>query len=143
MTTIAYRDGWIVGEGRETVGERVDRDNCKKLYRLPNGSIFGGAGATHKCIALRQELIKRIRSKPFVLPSLDFKGITALFVDGLKCFFYEKGMWDEIKIPYAIGSGAGFALAAMDAGASAEEAVRIACKRDIYSGGRIQKYKVR
>lgn len=40
--------------------------------------------------------------------------------------------------PFAIGSGRDFALAAMDMGASAKEAVEAAAKRDVYTGGTIR-----
>jgi ATP-dependent protease HslVU (ClpYQ) peptidase subunit len=43
---------------------------------------------------------------------------------------------------YAIGSGAAFAMGAMDAGATAKEAVKIAC-RDVYTGGKIRTYKIK
>jgi ATP-dependent protease HslVU (ClpYQ) peptidase subunit len=42
----------------------------------------------------------------------------------------------------AIGSGEEYAIGAMDAGLSAKDAVKIACNRDIYSGGRIRTFKI-
>ena len=44
--------------------------------------------------------------------------------------------------PIAIGSGKNFALAFMDTGMTAEEAVRATCKRDIYTGGTIRTFKI-
>ncbi|GAI22667.1 unnamed protein product, partial [marine sediment metagenome] len=44
--------------------------------------------------------------------------------------------------PDAIGSGSAYALAAMDMGASAEEAVRAAMKRDIYTGGKVRTMRI-
>jgi ATP-dependent protease HslVU (ClpYQ) peptidase subunit len=52
----------------------------------------------------------------------------------------KTGVWRmdlDRSNPDAIGSGAPYALAAMDMGASAEEAVRAAMKRDIYTGGEV------
>jgi len=43
-----------------------------------------------------------------------------------------------VKQPFSTGSGSVYAVGAMDAGASAEEAVNIACYRDPYSGGDVQ-----
>ena len=43
----------------------------------------------------------------------------------------------------AVGSGAVFAIAAMDCGKSAVEAIRIAKKRDVNTGGRIRTIKVK
>jgi hypothetical protein len=50
--------------------------------------------------------------------------------------------WMHKDTIIALGSGREFALGAMDAGASAIEAVRISSKRDIYTGGRIHAYNI-
>lgn len=42
---------------------------------------------------------------------------------------------NEVTVPHSIGSGAPFALAAMDLGYSPSDAVTYATTRDIYSGG--------
>ena len=42
-----------------------------------------------------------------------------------------------LDVPMSVGSGSCFALAAMKAGNSAEEAVKVACELDVYSGGEI------
>lgn len=57
----------------------------------------------------------------------------------------KAGIWKQELDPAnpdAIGSGAAYALAAMDMGASAEDAVRAAMKRDIYTGGKVRAMKV-
>jgi hypothetical protein len=46
----------------------------------------------------------------------------------------SKGRRYPQSIPTATGSGTPFALAAMDAGLTAEQAVHIASKRDCYTG---------
>lgn len=43
----------------------------------------------------------------------------------------------RVKQSEAWGSGSDFAIAALDAGASAEEAVKIACKRSASCGGKV------
>lgn len=45
---------------------------------------------------------------------------------------------EVIKPPYGIGSGGAYGVAAARAGASAKEAVKIACGIDVYSGGPIR-----
>ena len=47
---------------------------------------------------------------------------------------------DNISV---LGSGGSIALGAMDAGASAVEAIKIACKRDCYTGGKVQSFTVK
>lgn len=44
-------------------------------------------------------------------------------------------------LSFAIGSGAKHALTAMDLGLDAKEAVKMAMKRDIYTGGRIRTFR--
>lgn len=53
-----------------------------------------------------------------------------MLFEGGKAFY-------EVQAPYAIGSGADIALGALDQGATAEEAVKIACKRNVLSGGAV------
>jgi len=48
-----------------------------------------------------------------------------------------------LKVPRAFGSGELHALTAMDMGASAKEAVGMAAKRDIYTGGKINTFKLK
>ena len=45
--------------------------------------------------------------------------------------------------PFAIGSGQHFALTAMDMGATAKEAVKMAAKRDVGTGGRIRTFRLK
>lgn len=50
----------------------------------------------------------------------------------------NSGIWKQDldpSNPDAMGSGSAYAIAAMDMGASAEDAIRAAMKRDIYTGG--------
>jgi len=72
-------------------------------------------------------------------------GIEALILrkEGL---FYLLGPATEFKIErgwHAIGSGGGLALGAMSHGASAEEAVAIACQHDLGSGGDLQIFNLK
>ena len=46
----------------------------------------------------------------------------------------------NIKGCYAIGSGASFAIAAMECGASAKQAIDVAKKYDVFSGGATKAY---
>ena len=66
-------------------------------------------------------------------------GFSALIVFVGKLVYFNRGAYYEIPEGQhmAIGSGANFALGAMDAGAEVKEAIQIACQRDLYSGGEI------
>ena len=143
MTTICYREGILAGDGRETIIEdressMVDNDTSVKVFRLEDGRLFGASKTSESCFRLHESLVKG-----FGPPKLE--DINAILVD-LKgrMFFFEGIIWQPVKKPYfAIGSGARFALPAMDAGANAVQAVKIGIKRDPYSGGKITVLRLR
>ena len=143
MTTISYKNGVLVGEGREVAcsddeSSVIIRDNCVKVFKLPDGSLFGGAHSSEDI----ERLFKALQLKQ-VPPKLD--SIAGLRIDKQRrIWLYEGNIWQHITgvSYYAIGSGAVFAIAAMDAGATALEAVKIGIKRDPYSGGKITQVKL-
>lgn len=145
MTTIAYRAGWLVGDGRETNQNDEDsswykvRDNCVKVFRLPDGSLFGAAHSSEDIQRLTDALLE---GKP--PPKLE--DVAGLRIDTRRrMWLYEGNIWQPLTGMefYAVGSGAIHALAAMKAGASARQAVEIACDSDLWSGGKITALKLR
>lgn len=137
MTTVAYRAGVIAGDGRETDVDKRDnafvlRDSVVKVHRLKDGSLFGCGGSSED----EARLLAALQNN-HSLPKLE--DISALRIDHAgRIWLYEGVLWQPVKEKYyAVGSGAGFALAAMDAGASAIQAVRIGIKRDPFSGGTV------
>lgn len=133
MTTIAYRDRLLVSESRLTEKNFIYSDTCQKLWKLEDGSLFGSSGSDdggHMLLAAMQNGDK--------IPEL--VGTKALHVkrDGT-VWLYEGAIWTPWTDEFvAIGSGKRFAMAAMHAGANAIEAVNIAKKCDVYSGGENQ-----
>jgi len=141
MTTITFRDNVMAADGRETIsGETtpdgyIVRDNCKKIFRLTDGSLFAGHGVSEDVERVRLALEDGRKKMP---KSEDCMCIRVKPDGSLWC--YEGRIWTEITdMPYyALGSGAPFALSAMDTGADAQTAVRVAISRDVWSGGVIQ-----
>lgn len=142
MTTIAYRDGVLAADTLATWGKVKVDQKCQKLWKLRDGSLVGGSGAYNQvCTAV--EILKTILDKREQkdLPAFKLKDADLLFVsaNGGGVFLFARGWEDISHLPYfAIGHGRDFALAAMDAGASATEAVKIAIDRDVYTGGRVK-----
>jgi hypothetical protein len=147
MTTIAYRDGVMAGDGRETTQNDDDssvyvvRDNCVKVWRLPDGGIFGAAHGS--------EDIERLKAALFAghpPPKLD--SIAGLWVkpDG-SMWLYEGHIWQSLKGLrfYAVGSGGQYALAAMRASTkiTARQACAVGADMDPYSGGVIRTVRLR
>jgi 20S proteasome alpha/beta subunit len=142
MTTIAYRDGVLAGDTRETDEDMIWNDCTRKVWRLKDGTLYGGAGDAEGCTLLLEAL-----RKGNLLPEMpeSAKDVSAIRVtpDG-KVYFYEGFTWRRMKEGYlAIGSGRKPALALLRYGASAVDAVKGAMSIDMYSGGRVKTVKLR
>lgn len=140
MTTIAYKDGVIACDTRQVRGGAIVSDDCSKC-QVVDGVSFFLAGA----VCDEKALIAAYFGTPSAVP-VECSGYA---VDGGRLLMVgyddKTGIWKQELDPAnpdAIGSGSAYALAAMDMGASAEDAVRAAMKRDIYTGGRVRTMRV-
>jgi hypothetical protein len=138
MTTIAYRDGVMVAT--TGVWTAIYRGQRNKIMRV--GGSGTGAGALmatcgdsdmafsfHKWLedGENQNALPRIPEKS------DFAAIV-VYPNGSVVCFTERFLPQPIIAEFhAMGSGDQLALGAMAMGASAEEAVRVACKFDPWS----------
>ena len=133
MTIIVWRDGIIAADSQTTNG--VLAGKTKKLFKLKNAAI-GFAGLLTDGLKLI-EFLKSDEDKPPEL-SEDFESLMMDLRTG-KCAYYDRTLI-AVKIMdkfEAIGTGSELAIGAMEHGATAIEAVRVAIKRDINSGGRV------
>ncbi|MFK3971095.1 proteasome subunit beta [Pseudomonas sp. NPDC087358] len=135
MTTIAYKDGVIAYDSRQTRNGSIVSDACSKC-EVVDGAMFFLSGAV--CDE------KALIAAYFGTPSKDPVESSGFVVHNGKLMLVghddKTGVWRmdlDRSNPDAISSGAPYALAAMDMGASAEEVVRAAMKRDIYTGGEV------
>lgn len=132
MTTIAT-DGRsmaadsLVTSGGERVGFTV------KVQKTRDGTVFGSCGPSVDC-SLFADWMHGDIEKPEL--SDDFSALV-LEPDGQLRYFCKKLHPVEFVVPQAIGSGADFAIGAMLAGMTPEEAVAIAMERDTCSGGMV------
>lgn len=146
MTTIVYKDGYLSGDGRVTLGDTIISDDTVKVFKV-NNCLIGFAGRYASGLNFvkwfeewdtanqAQEELPFVTVKiPELLPDEDFQAVVA-YPDGVVMSYEGGNMFYAITPPIALGSGTDFAYGAMDAGMSAEEAVKIACKRDVSSGG--------
>jgi len=140
MTTIVYHDGIIAADSRITSGDIITDDNYNKIIRK-NGVVFAFSGATTD----QYDLINAYFGEPYQ----DKLQIDAIIVD--KGVVYVASTDEENKFwklditdkSYCIGAGRRHAWTAIDLGCSAKEAVAMAMKRDIYTGGKIRTHKVK
>jgi len=138
MTTIAYKDGVIACDSRITSGSLIVDDNEIKMVKKGD-VVFFLAGSTSDYLAFIDAYI----SGASVDKDSD---CAALVIDKGMVYFVsdEEGKLFKCpaKQPYSIGSGSKHAITAMDMGATASEAVKIAMKRDASTGGKVRTYKV-
>jgi ATP-dependent protease HslVU (ClpYQ) peptidase subunit len=144
MTTIAYRDRVLAADSMETDDDMKLNWKTKKVFKLPNGSLFGGAGDAESCMILLDGLKKGIE-----LPALPKVGDSGPDVHAIlvkpngRIYFYEGYRWTKVVEKFwAIGSGRKAALALLRYGASAVDAVKGGINTDTYSGGRVRTVKL-
>jgi 20S proteasome alpha/beta subunit len=133
MTTIAYRDGILAGDTRVTTEDLVSPEKIRKVFKLRNGCLFAHSGDAEE-----GELLKRSIIKGGPMPKIKDSDAICVMPNG-DILFTEGLTWTKIVAPFvALGSGKQFAYGAMQYGASAADAVRVACKLDKHSGLPIQ-----
>lgn len=131
MTTIATDGHSMASDGRVSEGDMISRDDYPKVRKLKDGRIVGFTGNAYNWDAYAAWL-----EDGGDLPKIEDQfGCIVLMPDGSILTYDEHGRSFPEKAPYAGGSGGRFALAAMDLGLSPEEAVQLAIKRDLFSGG--------
>jgi hypothetical protein len=138
VTTIAYRDGILAADSMAYGGKYCASPGLKwKIWRLDNGDRLGvssnmvGAGE-----AMRDFLNGKLDR---ALVPTDVRAIL-VNADG-QVFIANDGVLFSGPIDTefcAIGSGADFALGAMQHGADAVEAIRCAIAHDQHTGGEVR-----
>lgn len=138
MTTVAARDGVMAADSQST-GDYICR--VRKILRLPDGTLAAGAGTSAAVYAAIQWVIGgRQGDAP------DIEGSCVLFLRPNGSLWLADGRWPEFPLAdkhIAIGSGGMAAQAAMLMGASAIEAVRIACHLDDGSSAPVHSAKLK
>ena len=148
MTTIAYKDGIMAGDGQCTwSGTKICKTD-KKVFEINLGkrtTLIGMAGDVSHCYEFLDWFKKGavLEQKPKF--EEDFEDFIALVVkdpgtekEAIVTYMQNSSYPCNVDIPYfAIGSGTEYALGAMYAGASAIEAVECAIMLDVNTGGEI------
>lgn len=143
MTTIAYHHATkeIAFDSRLTQGNTIITDKSLKDYTSKLGDRFFLSGASSDCKQFCDEFSNGVKaSRDFDCEGFMTSG-GLVYVAGCD---ESTGMFFACEIDFdaACGSGAKFALSAMDFGRSAKQAVRYAATRDSCTGGKIRVVKV-
>lgn len=136
MTVIAYRDG-IMAADSAVWGDQIIVEHVRKIWRLADGSLFGCSGRLCDAQACADWLLNG-GDKPAPAEKGYFTALVAA-PDGV----VRRIEWDmrpfEITGPYhTCGAHMEFLHGAMAAGASAEEAVRLAIRYGDSAAGEVQ-----
>lgn len=141
MTTIAYKDGVIAYDSRLVVENLIFDDEFEKMHSRDDVLFFlsGSTCDNEKFMNayFEPELIcKNVNIEAIVFDrSILYR--SSIDPDGI---FWRSPLRPDHY--YAIGSGRDFALAFMDSGISAEEAIYATMKRDCFTGGKVRTYQV-
>lgn len=140
MTTIVYHDDVIAYDSRESEKSgTITDDNCNKKTTV-KGVHFFCAGY----ISDKDQLIGAYFGESYERDS----NICAFVVDKGKVYlaaiYKDTGYFkQEITASSSIGSGSDHAYTALDMGCLAVGAVKMAIKRDCFTGGRVRIHKVK
>lgn len=141
MTTIAYKDGVIAYDSRLVVENLIFDDEFEKMHSRDDVLFFlsGSTCDNEKFMNayFEPELIyKNVNVEAIVY---DQSSLYRSSIDSNGIFWKSPLRANNY---YAIGSGRDFALAFMDSGISAEEAIHATMKRDCFTGGKVRTYQV-
>lgn len=146
MTTIAYKDGIIAYDSQLTRGDMISRIDYNKKKETENYVFFlGGASCDYEAFI---EAVENNDPNKFLECSgyIFNKKTKKLYVSSIEQ--NEDQSFKIIKTPIekdmpdALGTGERFAIAAMDLGMTAKQAVEYAIKRDIYTGGKVNTFDI-
>jgi ATP-dependent protease HslVU (ClpYQ) peptidase subunit len=151
MTTIACNKQEIAGDLQYTDMNNASKfKGSPKVYKFekhkdtyPHCDFYVGFAGTAQDIIVTAEFFSRPHQfdKP---PKV--KGLIGLVLteEGEIFTFDSYDKWLKVNEPFgAIGSGQGIAMGAMMAGATPTEAIKIASKKDTYTGMGVKTYKIK
>lgn len=138
MTIIVYRNG-VMASDTSIFGDRTMCGNVRKINMREDGALIGGAGIMSFAAEFMRWFMNGENGERPKLGLSDKESASILIVrpSGMIEEHDIYGWYTHDTPYYAIGSGMDFAYGAMDYGASAVEAVKVAIKRNAYCGGEV------
>jgi len=141
VTTIAYhhKSKTIAVDSRYTRGDIIETDKGRKTKTNDRGLwVFAGASCDYDALMLLNHGDK-VDIRPACGAILISDG------DAYSVDTDNNGVCsiEILTEDLTVGSGQYFAMAAMDFGKSAKEAVKYAATRDIYTGGKVHEFKLK
>ena len=135
MTVIACRDGIMAADSAVWQGNII-AGHTRKILRLKDGRLVGCAGLRPTIQACKAWLDGDGEKPP--AEEVDAFGAIILGADGIFRVSYKFQIYESAGAFACEGAHGDFMYGAMLAGASAEEAVRLAIKHGDNAGGEVQ-----
>lgn len=140
MTAIVYnhKDKEIAVDGRFTRDNVITTNKgCKAVKRDGVIAICAGVSSDYESL-----IDMYFDNEP--RPDIECTGIV---IDDGKAYMFGMGSDDRISKEelldnFSDGTGGDWALAALDFGCTAKQAIKYAATKDVYTGGKIRVYKV-
>jgi hypothetical protein len=144
MTTIALRDGIMAADSRAYSGDRRPMGFKQKVFRLPDGSLFGATSSQPGLADMIRRAWIEFGQYDKNLPDEMAGQALIAKLDG--SIYYYAG-WKSFVGPldgdyFAIGSGEDYAVGAMAMGASATKAIEVASIHDVFTDGPIRSLRL-
>lgn len=143
MTTIAWDGKTVAADTQLSYGYTLAPGKHIKYYEIGDGTFLLGSGLVSEIADWAEYMKERAQGERPKVPRLKESTLWVLTGRGKNKRVEEVLRGDRyvhvmpINAPWAIGSGGEFALGAMGAGATAEEAVKIASKFDPFTNNKV------
>jgi len=151
-TTIAYDGKILAADSQSTCGGRKWLDGRKKIQEIGDFYVAGSGVVflIDKFISIWREKDKDTAKKEVSKLAESEDGVCFIIVHKVTGKFsviyinHDKvSEHHDRRLPFAIGSGDDYAMGAMGAGKTADEAVGIAAQHDLFTGGNIQSVSIK
>ena len=145
MTTCVWDGEFICADTRSMTGAVIDQAPCQKIFQK-NGVYCAVAGDLAEAVIVVKRLLNPQKPTPEDSHLVEEGEWQVILVSETRAEYYGGTMLPApMSAPFAIGTGGSFALAAMLAGKTGPQAIRLACKMDACSGVEfgVRKYRVR
>jgi hypothetical protein len=141
MTVIAYKDGIMAADTVTWCMDLVNNDVTMKIIRTPSGELVGCAGGVGVITEFQEWAMAGFPSCSKPKGSDDFVALVVSPDGKVSKYDGEMRRYDSGVVGF-IGVHAEFLCGALAAGASAEQAVRLALTHCAYAGGEVQSMRL-
>jgi hypothetical protein len=141
MTIVAYREGVLATDSQATNHDGLISGSVRKIWVRMDGALCSAAGGTGDMGSFAAWFLADSKEQGRWRGRSKEHGFSGIIVepDGQVTLYDIDGQPYRMDAPfYARGVGSELAIGAMAMGATAEQAVEIACRYSTYCGGPVQ-----